>query len=70
MKTMNELKRAVFIGWQEDIDGYPPIALFNVFTSDRKYPHGTTVDVNTLLEWNIKVPVFPNFESWKKQERS
>lgn len=61
-------RRAVFIGWQEDVPPYPNFALFNVVTEDKKYPHGTTVDVQSLLEWGIRVPVFPDFQSWKDKK--
>lgn len=64
--TAHEPKRAVFIGWQEDVPPYPPVALFNVFTDDKVYPHGTTVDTHTLMEWGIRVPPFPSFRSWKE----
>lgn len=59
------MKRAVFIGWQEDVHPYPNFALFNVLTDDKKYPHGTTVDANSLVEWGIRVPIFPDYVSWK-----
>lgn len=61
------MKRAIFIGWQE-LDGEKPIALFNVETSDKQYPHGTTVDVKTLLEWDIRIPKFPTVEQWEKEK--
>lgn len=59
------MKRAVFIGWQEDIAPFPPLALFNVITEDMKYPHGTTVDQTTLVEWGIEIPEFLGFDDWK-----
>jgi hypothetical protein len=52
---------AVFIGWQEDVEGYPPIALFNVVAKGDPRD-GTTVDVNSLKEWGIKIPSYPKYQ--------
>lgn len=62
------MKRAIFIGWQEDVMGFPPIALFNVVTDDKQYPHGTTVDTESLSEWKVQIPRYPDFKSWKSQK--
>lgn len=63
------MKSAIFIGWLEPFEELEPIALFNMVTTDLKYPHGTTVDVATLLKWMITVPPFPSYDRWLAERR-
>lgn len=51
---------AVFIGWQEDVDGCPPFPLFNIVAPNDSR-HGTTVDMTSLKEWGVRVPDYPPY---------
>ncbi len=52
MTNLSEKPYAVFIGRQEDVDGRPPLALYNIIGGPS---HGATVPLRILKEKGIKI---------------
>jgi len=62
---------AIFMGWIELFEEKtPPIAMFIVESPSKKYPHGSVVNYETLVDWGIRIPPFPSFERWEIDRRS
>jgi hypothetical protein len=59
------MPEALFLGWQEDIDGGPLCPLFNVLLCPVKGSY-TTVSMKGALERGYTLPAYPDFKTWKE----
>ena len=57
---------AIFVHYQEQEEGYPPIAMYDIHGDHPR--KNSTVTADTLKEDGISVPPTPTFKEWKSRK--